>query len=150
MPSRMRGALLLDVLIGIGLLTILAALAGGLMWSALQVAREQIRSAEALDQARQALASLAKDVSGAREVHCSGEAIRLTTTDGRAIIYEDTATGLRRAEPESRLAAWPLLRASFALPQSDLLDVRLTIAGSGHRLGTICESAIWARALATP
>ncbi len=150
MPSRMRGALLLDVLIGIGLLTILAALAGGLVWSALQVTREQIRSAEALDQARQALALLAEDVSAARRLHCSGEALTLMTSDGHDITYGDTATGLTRAGPESRPAEWPLLRAEFALSASGLVDVQLTMAGSERRPATICESAIWARALATP
>ena len=150
MPSRIRGALLLDVLIGIGLLTILAALVGGLVWSALQVAREHTRSAEALDQSRHALALLAEDVSAARRLHCSGEALTLVTSDGQDITYGDTTTGLTRAGPESQSAEWPLLRAEFALSAPGLVDVRLTVAGSERRPATICESAIWARASATP
>jgi type II secretory pathway component PulJ len=149
MPSRTRGALLLDVLIGIALLMLLTALAGGLIWSGLQVVREQTRSAEALAQARQALASLAKDVPAAREVHCSGERLRLVTSDGQHITYGDAAAGLKRAGLESAPADWPLLRAKFALSQSGLVEVRMTIAGSERRPATICESAIWARALPT-
>ncbi len=150
MPSRMRGALLLDVLIGTGLLTILAALAGGLVWSGLQVVRAQAHSAEALAQAREALASLAEDVSAARRVDCPGEALTLMTSDGQDITYGDTTTGLKRAGAETPPAEWPLLRAKFSLSQSGLVDVRLTITGSGRRPPTICESAMWARALSTP
>ena len=150
MLSRRRGALLLDVLIAMGLLSLLAALAGGLMWSATQVVRGQLHSAQALAQAREALASLATDVSAARKVRCSGEALTLVTSNGQDVTYAETAGGLTRAGPPSRRAEWPLLRAEFALSTSGLVDVRLTMAGSGRRPAAICESAVWARALSAP
>ena len=147
---RKRGALLLDVLIGIGMLALLTALAGRLLWSSFQVLGDQARSAQALAQAQEALALLQRDVPAAVRANCSPAGLVLVTSGARKITYQNTAAGLTRKDVHSPPREWPLLRAQFALSPSALVEVRLATSGLERRPGMKCETAIWARALETP
>ncbi len=150
MLTRARGAMLLDVLIGMGMLALLAVLAGRFMWGGFEIVRAQTRSAEGLGQLRHALTLLATDIPAAQKARCSGKAVAVTAADGREIVYEDTSAGVTRRATGDQVERWPLLRAEFGLSGAGLVDIRLTVAGSGDRPGTVCESAIWARALQRP
>ncbi len=150
MPTRVRGAMLLDVLIGMGMLALLAALAGRFMWGGFEIVRAQTRSAEGLAQLQHALTLLTTDVPAAQKARCSGRAVTIITPEGQKIVYEDTPTGMTRRAGADRVEHWPLLRAEFGLSDSGLVDIRLTVVGSGDRSDTVCESAIWARALQRP
>jgi hypothetical protein len=149
MRNREHGTLLLDVLIGMGMLTVLAVLAGRLVCSGLDVIRSQAHSAAAAVDVQQVLSCLTEDVPAARSARCSGTVLTLTTAEGRKVTYREAVDGLRRERAGLRSEEWPRVRAEFGVRDSGLVEIRLTTSGLGHRPGIVCESAIWARALGT-
>jgi hypothetical protein len=147
--QRLRGALLLDVLMALGLLSILSLVAGRLLLGGMHVLRAQARSAQAVVQTREALAALARDVPQATRMRGSAGSLTVVLADSRKAMYRDRESGLTRTGPDGAITTWPSLRAEFALAKSGLVDVTLSASRSDGRPALVCESAFWARASST-
>lgn len=144
--KRARGALLLDLVVGIGLLSLLSVGVVHLVWRSFEVLRAEALSAGAVAQTQGALASLARDIPSARQVRCTSEELTLTAANGATVTYANRADGLVKEESRRPQVEWPGVRGSFALARGNLVEIRLCAARSERAPELVCETAFWARA----
>jgi len=141
-----RGTMILDLLVGLGLLSLLALAAGQVVWRSFHVVRVQARSADVVSQEREVLALLSRDISAAQTVMCSSGRLALVLPDGGKVTYRDDASGLVRSVAGQEIDRWPLVHAAFACGKSGLVEVRLEGGGQDETPPLVCETAVWARA----
>jgi hypothetical protein len=141
---RAHGAALVDLVIGVALLSILALAAGRLALSGTDLVRSQAGSAKAVTGAREVLGALAGDVPSAREISSSRSTLSTVGPDGRVTRYENTDDGLRRMPSEGEPQEWPGMHAEFEVSASGLVEVQLEAERPGERPALTCESAFWA------
>jgi len=144
--KRARGTMILDLLVGLGLLSVLAVAAGHVVWRSFQVVRAQALSADIVSQEREALALLSRDLGDAEAVTCSADKLTLVLPGGARVTYADERAGLLRSERRAKPHRWPRVRAEFARASPELTEIRLEGGDDDDVPPLVCETAVWARA----